>query len=117
MNEQPAYKVGDEVKTNVPHLTQFHGRAGTITQIDNSYLHSHQIRFHDDGTLVVFKPCELAATPAPPLGVECWRLLFRAHRDGWERLHYYRASDFKYRRWYHRETGKSFQLDTPASVR
>lgn len=54
-----------------------------------------------------------------PLGVECWRLLFRAHRDGWRLINdYHRPGlDTRHRQYCNGTTGLTFSFSTKRPVR
>lgn len=120
---EPAYKVGDKVKvtaTPAPGdpIAEYIGRSGSVEEVDSTEgLFPFMVRF--SGGLMDyhwFGTSELThLVPAPPLGVEPWRLLFRAHRNGWELLTEHRPDALgpeRCRWWHNANTGQVFAFTT-----
>lgn len=109
----PQFKVGDEVRI-VDRDDALLGAVGMVIAVWNTSGHNCKVQF-DTGEDEWFRPDQLKHVG--PLGVEYWRLLFRAHRDGWELLHCLRSNNFKYRSWCNDTTGDRFTLDSKRPVR
>jgi len=110
-NASPQFKVGDRVRVRTSYSSP-HTEIGTVKEFDPAEAWAYRIEFPNGQDNDWFRPEHMQ--PAPPLGVEAWRLLFRAHRDGWELLSQHRnpLDNEKRRYWHHAATGQTFALET-----
>lgn len=114
MNEQPAYKVGDEVRI-VDRDDALLGAVGMVIAVWNTK-RSCKVQF-DTGEDEWFRPDQLKHVG--PLGVEPWRLLFRAHRDGWRLFNDFRyhVAGVRTRQYCQEGTGLTFGVETPCGAK
>lgn len=124
-NASPKFNIGDKVRPVGPDCGDlYRGRIGIITIDDGDHRFPYRVTFADMdvnwfGTQDLEMVCPSPEpTPAPPLGVEAWRLLFRANRNGWGQISRKRWPDgLLTRTWLNENDGTSFSLTTDRPVR